>query len=227
VADHLSTWLFAPTEAAVINLKTEGIERGVHQTGDVMYDAFLALAKIAGERSGILTKLQLNSGDYSLLTLHRAENTDDPGRLKAILNTLNQLNEPLIFPIHPRTREKLKEYHLDLTPQALQMVEPVGYFDMLNLELNAHRIFTDSGGVQKEAYMAKVPCITLRDETEWVETVAAKWNRLVGADPAAIKAALDLKWVGTEYPALFGEGDASEKIVQILTGKSEQGFSLK
>jgi UDP-N-acetylglucosamine 2-epimerase len=217
VADHLSTRLFAPTAAAVRNLKAEGIEKGVYLTGDVMYDAFLALSKVARERSGILAALRQRPRGYSLLTLHRAENTDEPDRLKAILGTLNELDRRVIFPIHPRTREKLKEYQMDFNPKALQMIEPVGYFDMLNLELNARCIFTDSGGVQKEAYMAKVPCITLRDETEWVETIDAKWNRLVGADPAAIEAALDLKWVGTDYPPLFGDGDAAGKIVQILS----------
>lgn len=216
MADHVSTWLLAPTETAIHNLTAEGIVKGVYLTGDVMYDAFLAASKVARERSGILTILGQTLGKYSLLTLHRAENTDDPKRLRAIIDTLNELDQPVIFPIHPRTRAKLKEFGIHLEGKALRLTEPVGYFDMLALELNACRIFTDSGGVQKEAYMAKVPCITLRDDTEWVETIAAGWNRLVGADPEAIKAAADLLWVGSDYPALFGDGNAAQKIVQII-----------
>jgi len=218
MADHLATWLLAPTATAVRNLAMEGIVAGVHLTGDVMYDAFLAVSKVARERSTVLSTLHQIPGKYSLLTLHRAENTDDPKRLRTILNTLNELDQTVIFPIHPRTREKLKQFGLGPAEKALRMIEPVGYFDMLNLELNAYRIFTDSGGVQKEAYMAKVPCITLREETEWVETVEAKWNRLAGADPEAIKTASDLSWVGSDYPSLFGDGHAAGKIIQILAG---------
>jgi UDP-GlcNAc3NAcA epimerase len=217
MADHVSTWLLAPTATAVRNLSAEGIITGVHLTGDVMYDAFLAVSRVARERSAILTTLRLACGKYSLLTLHRAENTDDPKRLRAIVSTLNELGQPVIFPIHPRTRAKLKEFGIHLEEKALRMIEPVGYFDMLNLELNACRIFTDSGGVQKEAYMAKVPCITLRDETEWVETVAARWNLLVGADPEAMMAAAGLDWVGSDYPSLFGDGNAAGKIVKIIS----------
>lgn len=216
VADHLATWLLAPTATAVRNLAAEGIVTGVHLTGDVMYDAFLAVSKVARERSAILTALHQTPGNYSLLTLHRAENTDDPQRLQTIFSTLDELDQAVIFPIHPRTREKLKQFGIRPAEKALRMIEPVGYFDMLNLELNAYRIFTDSGGVQKEAYMAKVPCITLREETEWVETIEAKWNRLAGADPEAIMKAADLSWVGSDYPLLFGDGKAACKIIQIL-----------
>jgi UDP-GlcNAc3NAcA epimerase len=218
MADHVSAWLLAPTATAVNNLAAEGIVKGVHLTGDVMYDAFLAASKLARERSVILTTLGQTPGKYSLLTLHRAENTDDPKRLQAIIGAFNEMDQPVIFPLHPRTRAKLKELGLQWNGNAIRMIEPVGYFDMISLELNARRIFTDSGGVQKEAYMAKVPCITLRDETEWVETVDARWNILVGADPAAIKAAADLYWVGSHYPALFGTGDAAQKIAQIILG---------
>jgi UDP-GlcNAc3NAcA epimerase len=217
MADHISSWLLCPTQTAVRNLNSEGIVKGVHLTGDVMYDAFLAVSKVARERSAILATLGQTPGKYSLLTLHRAENTDDPKRLQAIVNTLNELDQPVIFPIHPRTRAKLKELGIHLEGKVLRMIDPVGYFDMLTLELNARRIFTDSGGVQKEAYMAKVPCITLRDDTEWVETIDARWNRLVGANPEAIKVAADLNWVGSDYPALFGDGNAAQKIVQTIS----------
>ena len=211
MADHVSTWLFAPTETAVRNLTHEGIVKGVHLTGDVMYDAFWAASQIARERSSIIATLGQTPGKYSLLTLHRE-------RLQAIIHAINELDQPVIFPIHPRTRAKLKEFGVLCEGKALKMVDPVGYFDMVALEINARRIFTDSGGVQKEAYMAKVPCITLRDDTEWVETLDAKWNILVGANPAAIKAAADLHWVGSGHPALFGDGKAARKIVEIIIG---------
>ncbi len=218
MADHISTWLFAPTAAAVGHLKREGITEGVSLVGDVMYDTFLFGSKLVPDRSRIVGELGLTPQSYALLTLHRAENTDDPERLGAIINTLNDAGQPIIFPVHPRTRKKLQELGDAVRTDTLRLVEPVGYFDMLNLELHAAVIFTDSGGVQKEAYMAKVPCITLRDETEWVETVEVGWNRLVGADPAAIRAALSLDWVGQKYPLLFGDGRAANKIAEQLLG---------
>jgi UDP-N-acetylglucosamine 2-epimerase len=219
VADHLATWLFAPTRTAITNLEHEGIYDGVFRTGDVMYDAFLEMSKRVSTQSHIIDTLKLTPKKYCLLTLHRAENTDDPQKLQAILGTLARLDFQVIFPIHPRTRAKLAEYHLLFESDSFKFIEPVGYFDMLNLELNAKIILTDSGGVQKEAYMAKVPCITLRDETEWVETVEACWNRLVGADPNAIVEAVNLKWVGSDYPDLFGDGKAGAQITEILTRK--------
>jgi UDP-N-acetylglucosamine 2-epimerase len=218
MADHLSTWLFAPTETAVANLRNEGITNGVHQVGDVMYDTFLIGSRLAPERSKILNEFTLKPKKFSLLTLHRAENTDDPARLQAILETLAGLDQAIIFPIHPRTRKKLQEEGIDLSGGALRLIDPVGYFDMVMLEMNAAAIFTDSGGVQKEAYLAEVPCITLREETEWVETVATGWNKLVGADPAVIRAAARLDWVGTKHPPLYGDGNAAGRIVAVLAG---------
>jgi UDP-GlcNAc3NAcA epimerase len=217
VTDHLATSLFAPTRTAITNLANEGINQGVYQTGDVMYDVFLRMSQRVPSQSVILDLLQLSPKAYYLLTLHRAENTDDPTKLQAILNTLAQVGRKVIFPIHPRTRAKLAEYHLSFPENLLQFIEPVGYFDMLNLELNAEIIFTDSGGVQKEAYMAKTPCITLRDETEWVETVEAHWNCLVGSEPGAILEAISLKWLGSDYPDLFGDGVAGAQIAKVLT----------
>ena len=218
VADHLAKWLFTPTITAVENLAHEGIISGVHPVGDVMYDAFLMLSQFARERSSILKQVKVAAGEYYLLTLHRAENTDDPQCLKAILNTLDQAAKPVIFPLHPRTKAKLAEYGIAADFKTLRLLEPVGYFDMLQLELNAAAILTDSGGVQKEAYMAKVPCITLREETEWVETVQVYWNRLAGAEPDAIREALKLDWVGKDYPDLFGDGFAAKRIANILLG---------
>ncbi|HBE77995.1 MAG TPA: UDP-N-acetylglucosamine 2-epimerase (non-hydrolyzing) [Firmicutes bacterium] len=216
VADHLASWLFAPTQTAITNLAAEGITKGVYRTGDVMYDAFLRMSKRVSSRSRILDTLRLRPKEYYLLTLHRAENTDDREKLQAILGTLAEVKRPVIFPIHPRTRSKLSEYGLSFLNQSIQFVEPVGYFDMLNLELNAEIILTDSGGVQKEAYMAKTPCITLRDETEWVETVTAHWNCLVGSDPVKIREALALGWLGSDYPDLFGDGAAAAQIAKIV-----------
>lgn len=218
VADHLATWLFAPTQTAIDNLTAEGITQGVYRTGDVMYDAFLMMSQRASLQSVILKNLNLQPKEYYLLTLHRAENTDDPQKLKAIIHTLNQADRRVIFPIHPRTRAKLQEFEISLGNGIIDLIEPVGYFDMLNLELHARIILTDSGGVQKEAYMAKVPCITLRNETEWVETVEAHWNILVGAEPAAIEEAISLQWRESEYPGLFGDGMAGEQITSLLTG---------
>jgi UDP-GlcNAc3NAcA epimerase len=218
MADHLATWLFAPTQTAICNLTAEGITESVYQTGDVMYDAFLRMSKLIPAQSVIMDTLQLIPKEYYLLTLHRAENTDDPLKLQAIMNTLARVDQRVIFPIHPRTKAKLHEYGGSFQLKAIQFIEPVGYFDMLNLEVNAKIVLTDSGGVQKEAYMAKTPCITLRDETEWVETVAVGRNCLVGADPGAIQKALTLTWLGTASPDLFGNGAAGARIAQILTG---------
>jgi UDP-GlcNAc3NAcA epimerase len=216
VADHLSDRLFAPTETAVVNLKNEGITGGVHRVGDVMYDTFLIGSRLAPERSKILKELKLQPKEFLLLTLHRAENTDDFSRLKAILEALAGLDQTVVFPIHPRTRNKLQEAGIVLPDGALHLIDPVGYFDMVMLELNSAAVFTDSGGVQKEAYMAGVPCITLRGETEWVETVTAGWNKIVGADPALIRAAARLDWVATEHPLLYGDGNAAGKIAVVL-----------
>lgn len=216
MADHLSTWLFAPTETAVGHLNAEGIREGVYMTGDVMHDAFLMMSRLVPEQSRIVEVMQLVPQKYYLLTLHRAENTDDPARLRAIFETLNDVDMPVVFPIHPRTAARIREWQIQLNSEVIRMIEPVGYFDMLNLELNAQIIFTDSGGVQKEAYMAGVPCVTLRDETEWVETVAVQRNILTGADPDAIRKALTLDWLQKETPPLFGDGKAGEKITQIL-----------
>lgn len=218
MADHLSTWLFAPTQTATQNLAAEGIRAGVHLVGDVMYDAFLLMSQTVQRHSRIVAEHRLAPRGYLLLTLHRAENTDDPARLGAIIDAVNQAEQPVVFPVHPRTAAKIREYGLTVNAAVVRMIEPVGYFDMLNLELHAKAVLTDSGGVQKEAYMAGVPCITLRDETEWVETVTARRNYLAGADPRAIQTALALEWVSPEQPALFGDGKAAERIVDLLIG---------
>jgi UDP-GlcNAc3NAcA epimerase len=224
LTDHVADLLFCPTQTAVNNLAREGIARGVHLVGDVMYDAVLHNATLAQERSDVLARLGLKPGSYALVTIHRPGNTDDPTRLSAILAALKEIGAdgPVVFPIHPRTRQRIAEYGLD--PRANTpypgYIDPVGYLDMLVLERHARLILTDSGGVQKEAFFFAVPCLTLREETEWVETVEAGWNRLVGADPAAIvRAAREFRPVGSP-PPLLGDGRAAERIAALLSGHS-------
>ncbi len=217
LADHVSDLLFCPTDAAVRNLANEGITRGVHQVGDVMYDSVLFHAEAAGRSSDVLARLCLEPKSYCLVTVHRAENTDDPGRLGAITSALARIERPVVLPLHPRTRKTLGA-GLDGLAENVQLVDPVPYLDMLVLEQNARLVLTDSGGVQKEAYWLGVPCVTLRDETEWVELVEAGWNRVAGADTDAILAAAAA--AGDDLPPrpddLYGDGHSAERIVQLL-----------
>ena len=220
LTDHVSDILCCPTETALRNLAREGLIRGAHLTGDVMYDAVLHNAGIARQRSGILARLGLEVKGYLLATIHRAENTDDPARLRGIVAALNALPGPIALPLHPRTRKVLAQQGLALAAHVL-VLEPVGYLDMLALEMNARLILTDSGGVQKEAYFLAVPCVTLRDETEWVETVEAGWNTLAGAETQRILAAASASGAAPRAPAaggatLFGDGRAHVKIVDLL-----------
>lgn len=219
VADHLSDILFCPTEAAVQNIAKEGIRRNVYQVGDVMYDALLHNLAQARGRSTILSALNLKPRQYALVTVHRAANTDDPANMTAILTALGKLPTRIIFPLHPRTRKLLARYGLS-APLNVSLLEPVGYFDMLILEENADCILTDSGGMQKEAYLLGVRCITLRNETEWVETVEAGWNRLAGAHPEKIYEAFTTWRPSGERPALYGDGRAGERICACLQGYS-------
>ncbi|MGM7719603.1 non-hydrolyzing UDP-N-acetylglucosamine 2-epimerase [Metabacillus sp. Hm71] len=220
LTDHLSTWLFCPSQTAVENLKREGIQSGVYQTGDIMYDSVLYYKPFALQHSNILSRLNLSAKTYYLATIHRAENTDDPQKLKALLETLQKMNEVLVFPMHPRTKHKIQQWgltNLTLSPN-IKIVEPLNYFDMLTVESQAKAILTDSGGVQKEAYMLGVPCITLREETEWVETVSAGWNQVTGANTQCILEAVATINVPKNYPALFGDGQSSKQICEILAG---------
>ena len=219
LADHCSDLLFCPTQTAVDNLAREGVTRGVHRIGDVMYDAALRHGAVARQRSTLLNELGLAGQRFALATIHRPYNTDDPSRLQEIVNSLGALDMPVVFPVHARTRDRLAQIN---NPQSkirnLQSVEPLGYLDMLALEQAAALILTDSGGVQKEAYFFGVPCVTLRPETEWVETVAAGWNRLAWGDTAVIVAAALDAWPSEPPPSIFGDGHAAERIVGILTG---------
>jgi UDP-N-acetylglucosamine 2-epimerase len=215
LTDHVSEWLFCPTDTAVENLAREGIQKNVHQVGDVMYDALLHHLAQARERSTILETLALQPGRYALATVHRAANTDDPMRMRSILDGFAQLDTRIILPLHPRTRKLLTHYGLNLPPN-VTLLDPVGYLDMLMLEENAACILTDSGGMQKEAYLVGVRCITLREETEWVETVEAGWNNLVGADAEAIRLAYQAWFPVRERQQLYGNGQAAQSICNIL-----------
>ena len=215
LTDHVSTLLFCPTDAAIENLAKEGIVKGVYRVGDVMCDALYYNLANARAKSKILRQLGLKTGQYSLATIHRAANTDDAERMRSILSALGMLSTQVVFPVHPRTRKMIQEWDISAASNMLT-IEPVGYFDMLALQENADCILTDSGGMQKEAYLIGVRCITLREETEWVETVQAGWNKLVGVDVQAIQSAyLDWHPSGAR-PLLYGNGHASEAIAEIL-----------
>ncbi|HFE52419.1 MAG TPA: UDP-N-acetylglucosamine 2-epimerase (non-hydrolyzing), partial [Bacteroidetes bacterium] len=185
LTDRVSQFLFCPTQRAVENLRREGIEEGVYRVGDVMLDAARQFSQLADERVDILERLGLREKEYVLVTVHRAANTDDPGRLRAIVEALLRIQTLVVFPIHPRTEKALTQFglreELREAPHVFDL-SPVSYLENLQLERAAAKILTDSGGIQKEAYFFGIPCITLREETEWVETVEDGWNVLVGAD---------------------------------------------
>lgn len=218
LTDHCADLLFCPTKTAVDNLASEGLTKGVHLVGDPMYDAVLMFSEKAKGRSTILHDLGLKKGVYLLATIHRAYNTDNPQTLKAIFLALASTDETVIFPIHPRTRQRLQDFGLlNQSPANVRLVDPVTYLDMLNLEQNARMILTDSGGVQKEAYFFSVPCLTLRTETEWLETVQSGWNLLVGTDRDRILAGLQHVFPPSDQqPALFGNERSASEIVRIL-----------
>ncbi len=223
LTDHVSTLLMCPTRGAVKNLDKEGVADGVHLVGDVMYDSVLFNAAMAEQRSTILADLGLAPKAYYLATIHRAENTDDPERLGGILSALSQLDRPIVLPMHPRTRNTLGRQAGSLGG-SVRVIDPVAYLDMLTLERNARLVLTDSGGVQKEAYWSGVPCVTLRDSTEWVELVEIGCNRLTGADADRILSAVaDFEAVDASLPSgqrtdLYGNGRSSQRIVGLLAG---------
>lgn len=212
VTDHLSQKLFCPTETARKQAEQEGLTQGVEVVGDVMYDILLQVQpRLAVNAQVLLPKLHLAPREYALLTVHRAANTDDSATMRRIAQAMNGLDMPILFPLHPRTQARLATY--DITwGEHVRFIEPVGYRDMLTLEASAQCILTDSGGVQKEAFFLGVRCVTLREETEWPETVASGWNVLVGSRCEAIQEAVyrALPATPTEYP--FGRGDAAARI---------------
>jgi len=217
LTDHVCDLLFCPTETAVKNLKAEGITTGVHNVGDVMMDAVLYNSKIAEEKSTILADLNLNAGQYLLATVHRASNTDSRQNLTSIINAFVDCGEKIVFPVHPRTAKYMKQYGLwEKASANLVLTEPVGYLDMLKLTGSSKKVLTDSGGLQKEACMLGVPCITLRENTEWVETVEAGWNVLVGAEYGEILEQIrEFEGAAVKTDA-FGCGDACEKIYNLI-----------
>jgi len=247
LTDHVSNLLFCPSISAVNNLYKEGftnvmesgfeikngfnLSRSISQPlainiGDVMFDSILKYAKLADISSDILAKLGLEKKEYVLATLHRAENTDNKERLRSIFEALRKINKDikLILPLHPRTRKVVNESRIDIS--GLEVIEPVSYLDMIRLEKNAKVICTDSGGMQKEAYFCRVPCITLRDETEWEETLESGWNRLVDAKPDRIRTCLEDvlsdSWDSKPQVSQYGDGKAAEKIFRVISSILEK-----
>jgi UDP-GlcNAc3NAcA epimerase len=213
IVDHVSSLLFCPTELSVANLKRENVENGVSWVGDVMYDTTLYVKNAAMKASTIAERLGLKDKQFGLCTLHRAENTNDEARFARILDYVAEQSRslPLVFPVHPRVSERVKAWAQDL-PQ-VTTIDPVGYIDMHRLLAGASAVLTDSGGLQKEAYFHRVPCITIRDETEWVETIEAGWNRL---------------WTASDFKprheiSEYGDGHAARKIVDRIESYLESG----
>jgi UDP-N-acetylglucosamine 2-epimerase len=222
LTDQVSSLLFCPTPTSVKNLKKEGITKGVHLVGDVMYDSLEENLTVAEKRSKIMSKLNLIPGEFYLVTVHRAENTDKKENLRKLCRILSGLDKKTVFPIHPRTKKKLSEFKLLkrlLSSKHLLLIDPVSYLDMLMLEKNAKYVLTDSGGVQKEAFFLKTPCLTLREETEWVETLRGGWNRIVGLKIEDIRRNLNKKIVLTKSKSnILALGRASRNISTLLKG---------
>ena len=225
VADCLADLLLCSTPTAVENLEREGLGERARLVGDVMADVALTFGPIADRRSRVLERLELEPGGYLLATAHRAGNVDDPANLRRLVEALTRVAElaPVLIPLHPRTRARLGAIGLgaDLASRGVRAIEPLGYLDFTRLLRAARAVLTDSGGVQKEAYLASVPCVTMREETEWVETVEAGWNRLVGLDPeAAARAVEELgrRRGKSADPAIYGGGEAGERVAAELAG---------
>jgi UDP-N-acetylglucosamine 2-epimerase (non-hydrolysing)/UDP-GlcNAc3NAcA epimerase len=220
LTDHASELLLCSTQTAVDNLAREGVNEGVHLVGDTMADVALLMSDRAREGSRALEELGLDPGCYLVATAHRAGNVDDPRRLERLVDVLLALPRPLVFPVHPRTRARLDAAglweRLD-GAKGLHAIRPVGYLDMLALAASSRAVVTDSGGLQKEAYLLGVPCVTLRDRTEWVETVEVGWNTLVDLDSSAALAALE-RATPEARPELYGGGRAGERICDVIDG---------
>lgn len=230
LTDHVASLLLCSTKTAVANLAAEGITENVYNCGDVMYDASLFYRDKAWQKSDVLQRLGLKEKEFGLVTCHRAENTDDIGRLLAIVEALSELSrtQAIVLPLHPRTKKILMEEELMPLLSKVIMTEPLPYLDMIRLEQSARVIVTDSGGVQKEAFFYRIPCITIRDETEWVETVQMGFNRLVAASaPAIVKAyneTIPLNMAVTASP--YGDGQASIRICELLKAASPQVLDM-
>ena len=217
VVDVLADLRFCPSDTAVTNLAAEGITAGVHQVGDVMVDVAQTFAPIAARRSDALTEAGVEPGEYVILTAHRPANTL-PETIPALVEVIEAVEMPVVFPVHPRTRAALERAGLlERAAAAARLTAPLGYLDFTALLMSAAVCLTDSGGVQKEAYLHRVPCVTLRDTTEWVETIATGWNRLADLEPAAVTAALASATRPPEHPPLYGDGDAAGRIAAVIT----------
>lgn len=215
LTDHISNLLLCPSQTAVNHLADEGITTGVHLVGDVMFEALTFAVEKAKNKSNILNKLKIKEKEFFLATIHRAENTDNPTRLQDIFAAFDAIKEPIVLPLHPRTRKVLKTINYS-PPSHVCLIEPLGYLDMVMLEKSAKMILTDSGGIQKEAYWLKVPCITLRDETEWVETVKEGWNILVGANTSLILDSVYGFSLPSTHPMLYGDTQTVKRCISFL-----------
>jgi UDP-N-acetylglucosamine 2-epimerase len=223
LTDHASDLLFCSTETAVRNLEKESVAGEIHLVGDVMADVSLTFAPIAAERSHALEHHGLEPDSYLLVTAHRAGNVDDPQRLERLVSLIERLDGPVVFPLHPRTAKRVDEAGLrERLAAASKLTPPLGYLDFLQLARNARAVLTDSGGVQKEAYLLETPCVTLRDTTEWVETVEAGWNVLVDLDADAALGALERPVPTGEHPDLYGGGNAGMRIRDVLDSYTPQ-----
>jgi UDP-GlcNAc3NAcA epimerase len=218
VCDRLSQLLLCPSETAVRNLAAEGIERGVELVGDVMVDLARMLGPVASERSTYPAALDLEPGAYALATVHRQANTEQPA-LGRLVEGLGRVAGPVVLPLHPRTREALSGAGLlEALERSVRVLPPLGYLDFTALLRAARVCLTDSGGVQKEAYLHSVPCVTLRDSSEWVETLQLGWNVLVGDDPAALAAAAAAPPRGATHPEVYGDGHAAARMALLVAG---------
>ncbi len=226
VTDRLANLHFCVSQVGRQNLFTEGITDSVHWVGDVMLDALMYAQPIARAKSRILDQLGVEPKKFSLVTIHRAMNTDNPERLRQIISALNLVSEVVILPVHPRTQKTLANLNIHLEDQ-VRIIEPVGYFDMLTLEENARLIATDSGGVQREAYYMSIPCLTLRDETEWGATIETGWNRLVGADQKSIMDNWHSFVPPVEHPSIYGTGTTGQRIAEVLNNPGSYRLEQK
>ncbi len=215
ITDRVADILFCSSEAPVLQLEKEGITNNVFNTGDVMYDAFLHFGKIADTKISLSKIIPFKKGEYNLLTLHRPSNTDDLQTLQKIISTFEDIDLPTIWAVHPRVAAKIKALNI---PKNIEIVSPFSYFEMLAVLKNANKVFTDSGGLQKEAYWANKDCITIRNETEWIETLNHNFNTLTGNNPKKIRQAYK-KIITPKRPQLYGTGKACEKIAQIIKNK--------
>jgi UDP-N-acetylglucosamine 2-epimerase (non-hydrolysing)/UDP-GlcNAc3NAcA epimerase len=220
LTDQLAGLLLCSSEAAAEQLRAEQAPGTAVVVGDVMVDVALATrARVASLAPSLLGELGLEARGYLLATAHRAANVDDPQHLAALVALLEALEQPIVLPLHPRTRERLRSHGLlERALRAARVIDPLGYLEFAALLANARAVLTDSGGVQKEAYLARVPCLTLRVQTEWTETVASGWNTLVGLDPGAVRAAL-ARPEPVEHPRLYGDGHAAERVVAAIEGR--------